>query len=116
MFDLTQTVEMHPRQALALVEVNLMAAEVAVVVAVKKLGVSCQQEVTCQVEENQEMEVDHMLEVVVEEVVVAFHYILPVALKKLWPMEHVEVVVAWGPAAPLAGALLACTAALLAEA
>ena len=107
---------MHPRQALALVEVNLMAAEVAVVVAVKKLGVSCQQEVTCQVEE---MEVDHMLEVevvevVVEEVVVALHYILPVALKNM-PMEHVEVVVAWSPAASLAGALLACTAALLAE-
>ena len=60
MFDLTQTVEMHPRQALALVEVNLMAAEVAVVVAVKKLGVSCQQEVTCQVEK---IVVDHMLDV-----------------------------------------------------
>ena len=52
--------EVHPRKDLALVEVKVVAAAAAVVVAVNKLGVSCQQEVTCQVEK---IVVDHMLDV-----------------------------------------------------
>ena len=70
---------------------------------VDHLGVSHQQEDACQVEEMEEMEEME------EEVVVA----LDLPVDEEWMAAHTVQVVAWGPAASLVGAHLACTAASL---